>query len=64
MENCEEKLYAWLKIGAKDRLSVGPTKSGPGVNSPAWYGVPLFVYTKHRSTQVDERKFTTLLKER
>ena len=28
MENCEEKLYSWLKIGAKKMFSLGPTKSG------------------------------------
>ena len=28
MENCEEKLCSWLKIGAKSMLSEGPTKSG------------------------------------
>lgn len=29
MENCEQKLCSWLKIGAKNISSVGPTKSGP-----------------------------------
>ena len=28
MENCEEKLCSWVRIGAKNLLSVGPTKSG------------------------------------
>ena len=28
MENCEEKLCSWVRIGAKNMLSVEPTKSG------------------------------------
>ena len=27
VENCEEELYSWLKIGVVDRLLIGPAKS-------------------------------------